>query len=71
MKNLNNVASYWPTPAATRRGTYVWHLARRQTFAGQVIVRVITRLDASELVKALRREDYMITTVNAEGAMGR
>ena len=70
MKNLNNVACYLAYASGYATGTYVGIWLEGKLSLGQVIVRVITRLDASELVKALRRQDYMITTVNTEGAMG-
>ncbi|MBW2964231.1 DUF2179 domain-containing protein [Candidatus Woesearchaeota archaeon] len=52
-------------------GTYVGMLIEDRLSIGQVVIRVITRRDSSNLLKALRGEGFVITTSAAKGPDGK
>jgi uncharacterized protein YebE (UPF0316 family) len=52
-------------------GTYVGIWLEGKLSLGKVIIRVITRLDATELAASLRDADYMTTILDAEGSLGK
>ncbi len=70
MQNLNNFYYYivWGLGYAT--GTYVGILFEQKLSLGQIIIRVITNKDATELVADLKKRKYHLTTVDAEGVHG-
>lgn len=70
MQNLNNFYYYivWGLGYAT--GTYVGILFEQKLSLGQIIIRIITNKDATELVADLKNRKYHLTTVDAEGVHG-
>lgn len=70
MKNLNNVACYIAYSTGYATGTYVGIWLEEKLSLGKVIVRVITRKDATELVECMRSSDFPVTAINAEGETG-
>ncbi len=69
MKNLNNSFYYlfWGLGFAT--GTYIGIVLENKLAMGQVIVRIITRYDASKLNEFLFKKNYSITSVDAKGTL--
>jgi len=70
MQNLNNFYYYVVWGLGYASGTYIGILFEQKLSLGQVIVRVITNKDASELVAVLKERKYHLTAVDAEGVHG-
>ncbi|MCQ1537435.1 DUF2179 domain-containing protein [Methanocalculus taiwanensis] len=70
MKNLNNPACYIAYGLGFALGNFLGILIEDHLSIGQVIVRVITNRDATQLVETLKQKNFGITSINAEGATG-
>lgn len=70
MQNLNSFFYYVVWAFGFAMGTYVGVIFEQKLSLGQVIVRVITNKDASDLVADLKERKYHLTSVNAEGLHG-
>ncbi len=70
MNNLTNVVSYIAYGAGFAAGTYVGMFIEEKISIGLVIVRVITRHDATPLIECLRQKNYGVTAIDGEGATG-
>jgi uncharacterized protein YebE (UPF0316 family) len=70
MQNLTNVASYIAYGAGFATGTLMGMLVEERLSLGTVIIRVITQKDSTDLVARLRRMNYGVTEMNAEGSTG-
>jgi uncharacterized protein YebE (UPF0316 family) len=71
MKNLNNPICYIAYGLGFALGNYLGILLEDRLSIGQVIVRVITRRDATQLVEILKQKNYGVTSINAEGSTGK
>ncbi len=69
-QNLNNPVNYIAFAAGFATGNWVGLMIENKIALGKVILRVITRTDATELVAELRRRDFGVTAVDAEGRDG-
>lgn len=67
MQNLNNPINYLAYASGFGMGNYVGILLEKKLAMGTVLIRIITRRDASELVQHLRQMGYVVTSVDAEG----
>lgn len=70
MKNLTNVACYVAYAGGFAMGTFVGIYIVEKLSLGVVLIRVITRKDATELIAFLHSENYGVTSVDAHGATG-
>ncbi|MBN1790951.1 MAG: DUF2179 domain-containing protein [Bacteroidales bacterium] len=70
MQNLNSWVAYVAYAAGFATGNYVGMLVDEKLAIGHELIRVITRVDASEMVNALRTSGYGVTTVKAMGMQG-
>ena len=70
MKNLTNVACYVSYAGGFAMGTFVGIYIVEKLSLGMVIIRVITRKDATELIAFLHSENYGVTSVDAQGTTG-
>lgn len=70
MGNLTNVVCYLAYAGGFATGTFVGMYVEEKLAVGVRLVRVITHKDASDLLAALRAENYGITSVDAQGATG-
>ena len=70
MQNLNSWVCYVAYAAGFATGNFVGMLLDEKLAIGHELIRVITRLDATELVTALRVTGYGVTTVKATGMQG-
>ena len=70
MKNLTNVACYVAYAGGFAMGTFVGIYVVEKLSLGVVLIRIITRMDASQLLSYLHSENYGVTSVNAQGATG-
>ncbi len=71
MTHMTNVASYVAYGGGFATGTLLGMVIEERLRIGSVIVRVITRRDATALVALLRSKQYGVTSIDAEGSRGR
>ena len=70
MKNLTNPVNYIAYALGFAMGNYVGILIEQKLALGSVLIRVITRRDASELITYLQSNDFGVTVIPAEGSLG-
>lgn len=71
MQNIDNVACYIAYAGGFAVGNYVGLFIEEKLAMGIVGIRIITKVEASELCKMLKEEGYGITIIPAEGMMGK
>jgi uncharacterized protein YebE (UPF0316 family) len=70
MENLGNVVYYLAYAAGFASGVFVGLLIEEKLAMGSRLIRTITRMDATDLIGALREADFGVTSVVAEGNSG-
>ncbi|GFO95834.1 hypothetical protein ig2599ANME_0015 [groundwater metagenome] len=70
MQNLTNIYYYIAYAGGFAMGNYVGIYIEDKMAIGTLIVRIITKKDASDLIDAFKSRNYGITIVDAEGATG-
>jgi uncharacterized protein YebE (UPF0316 family) len=70
MQNLDNWVSYVAYAAGFATGNYVGMLLDEKLALGHELIRVITRVDAGDMIIALRNAGFGVTTVQAQGMQG-
>jgi uncharacterized protein YebE (UPF0316 family) len=70
MQNLSNFLNYFAYAAGFAAGTFAGIFIENKISIGKVVVRIITRRDASELLEHLIINDYHLTAADAEGRFG-
>jgi uncharacterized protein YebE (UPF0316 family) len=70
MQNLNSWVCYVAYAAGFATGNFVGMLVDEKLAIGHELIRVITRVEATKLVNALRESGYGVTTVKASGMQG-
>ncbi len=70
MQNLDNFMCYIAYGAGFAMGNYVGIFIENRLAVGRAALRVITRMDATELIKTLREKGYGVTSVEAQGSDG-
>ena len=68
MKNLSNPICYIAYASGFALGNYIGITLTEKLSLGTVLVQVLTNRDDSALVQALKKSDYGVTTVQAQGA---
>jgi uncharacterized protein YebE (UPF0316 family) len=71
IKNLSNVFCYIAYAGGFATGNFVGMLIEERMALGVVLIRVITRNDAPELIEYLKAHNYGVTVVDAEGLFGK
>lgn len=71
MQNLSNPMTYIAYGAGFAMGNFVGISIENKLALGVCIIRIITRMDAENLVKSLRDAGYGITALEANGSSGR
>jgi uncharacterized protein YebE (UPF0316 family) len=71
MKNLSNPACYIAYAGGFAMGNFVGIWIAEKLSLGVVLIRVVTKEDASELVEYLKSSDYGVTIVDGYGTAGR
>jgi uncharacterized protein YebE (UPF0316 family) len=71
MRNLNNPLCYIAYSGGFAMGIYVGMKLEDRLSIGNVVIRVITRDDATPLLNFMREEKYGITTIDGDGAYGK
>jgi len=70
MKNLSNPACYIAYAGGFAMGNFVGIWIAEKLSLGVVLIRVVTKKDASELVEHLKSADYGVTSVDGHGTTG-
>jgi len=70
MKNLSNPACYIAYAGGFAMGNFVGIWIAERLSLGVVLIRVVTKKDASELVECLKSADYGVTSVDGHGSAG-
>lgn len=72
LQNLNNFMCYLSFGAGFSVGTYFGMILERKLAIGIILVRIITtQKDGSELTNCLRNFNYRVTSIDAEGNLGK
>jgi len=71
MRNLSNFICYIAYGTGFALGTYVGLLIEEKLAIGVLLVRIITQKDAGDLIEALKRANYGVTSVPAFGTSGK
>jgi uncharacterized protein YebE (UPF0316 family) len=71
LQNIDNIFSYIAFPVGFATGTYVGLLIEERLALGNVLVRVITAVEASNLIDFLKNNDFNFTNIPAEGRFGK
>ncbi|MFN6945064.1 MAG: DUF2179 domain-containing protein [Cytophagaceae bacterium] len=67
MKDITNVYSYVAYAGGFATGTYLGMYIEQRLAFGKVVVRVITKRKASELILFLKNSNFGVTSLEAEG----
>lgn len=70
MRNLDNWLCYVAYAGGFATGNYIGMLVDEKLAIGHELIRVITRMDATQLAANLRADGYGVTTVKASGMQG-
>lgn len=70
MQHMNNIAYYLAYAFGFATGTFVGIWVEEKMAIGMVIIRIITKKDASELVERLRATGYGVTSFDGQGSTG-
>lgn len=70
MQNLTNVNYYVAYAGGFAMGNYVGIYIEEKMAIGTLVIRIITKKDASDLIESLKSRNYGITIVDAQGATG-
>ncbi len=70
MQNLTNITNYFAYALGFAIGNYIGIMIEQKLAMGRVVVQVITRRDATELINFLRLADFGLTVIEANGGTG-
>jgi uncharacterized protein YebE (UPF0316 family) len=70
MKNLSNPVCYIAYAGGFAMGNFVGMCIAEKLSLGVVLIRVVTKKDAAELVEYLKSADYGVTSVDGHGTSG-
>jgi uncharacterized protein YebE (UPF0316 family) len=71
MQNLNNVFCYVAYAGGFAAGNFTGMWIEEKLAMGTLIVQIVTRQEASELIDSLRSSGYGVTAVPAQGTTGK
>jgi uncharacterized protein YebE (UPF0316 family) len=71
MQNLNNPVCYIAYASGFALGNFVGIIVEERLAMGIVVIRIITRQEAPQLIDALRQAGHGVTNIPAEGSRGR
>ena len=69
--NLANIACFFAFAGSFAFGNYVGMIIEEKLAIGSVVIRIITKKEASELFHVLKSVGYGVTSVDAQGATGK
>lgn len=70
IRYVSNPIYYLAFAGGFATGNYVGMILEEKIALGNVIIRVVTRFEANKLIEALRKENFIITSVDGEGKEG-
>lgn len=70
MKNIDNPLFYLPYALGFAAGTFVGMHIEEKVALGTLLVRIITKQEATDLIQYLNSVNYGVTAVNAQGTRG-
>ena len=70
MQNLTNITYYFAYAAGFATGNFVGIYIEDKMAIGNLVVRIITRKDTSDLITSMKSKNYGITILDAQGATG-
>ena len=70
MKHLDNIYCYLAFAGGYSAGNYFGILLEEKLSIGTVVIRVIPKMDTTDLIQHLRAENYGVTVVPVDGMMG-
>lgn len=71
IKNVDNLISYVAFAAGFATGTFVGLIIEEKLAIGKVLIRIITKKPASDLIQFLEENNFYFTNVPAEGRYGK
>ena len=71
MKHLDNIVCYIAYGGGFALGNYIGMYLEEKLSIGNVIIRVVPKSDTSELINELYLQNFGLTVVDAEGAVGK
>ena len=70
MKHLDNALCYVAYGAGFAMGNFIGMTLEERISIGTVLIRIIPSMHTEELIAALRKKDFGLTTVEAQGSRG-
>jgi len=70
MQNLSNVTNYFAYDIGFSIGNYTGMVLEQKLSIGYILVRIITKHDATDLVESMRTQGYQVTDTDATGNLG-
>ena len=70
IQNIDNMFSYVAFAGGFAAGTYVGIIIEEKLALGNVLIRIITKISAEELIEYLKQKNIQFTNVPAEGRYG-
>ncbi|MDY6934010.1 MAG: DUF2179 domain-containing protein [Spirochaetota bacterium] len=71
MQNLNNFGCFIAYAGGFAAGNFVGIFIEERLAVGILLIRIITKRDASQLIEYLKADGYGVTVIDAEGACGK
>jgi uncharacterized protein YebE (UPF0316 family) len=71
MQNIDNIYSYVAYAAGFAMGTFVGMAIEEKIALGRVVIRIITRREATDLITFLKDKDYKYANIPAESSRGK
>jgi uncharacterized protein YebE (UPF0316 family) len=71
IKNVDNMVTYLAFAGGFGMGTYVGLIIEEKLAFGKVLIRIITKKPATELIQFLEENNFYFTNVPAEGRYGK
>ncbi|MCA9392951.1 MAG: DUF2179 domain-containing protein [Candidatus Omnitrophica bacterium] len=69
-QNLNSFACYFAYAGGFAAGNFVGMTIEEKLALGSVMIRIVTRVEAHDLIERLKKEEYRYTCVPARGSTG-
>lgn len=69
--NLTNVFTYLGYASGFAAGTYIGIILEGKLSVGKVMVRIVARKDARDMLKELKESKYTVTSMGADGSNGK
>jgi uncharacterized protein YebE (UPF0316 family) len=71
MQNLSNVSCFLAYAGGFVAGNFLGMVIEEKLALGTLVIRIIAKKDATELIAALRQASFGVTSIPAEGATGK